>query len=142
MYSPELFCEVRIDITDLAFLLSMTMHPIREYFLHEQFSYVSSWYNSVMQGTSYRGNMNRQGTITPLGVESYEANGEIKGSLAIKIRLNDDKIKMDLRIVDDAGGVLAEWEGVDVIDDSQITWCFSDVGDIKIIMNPIIEPNA
>ncbi len=142
MYSPELFCEVRIDARDeLLVGAPGSVNPIRQYFILGQFNYVSSWYNPVILGTSFRGNMNRQGTITDLGVADYEANGEIKGSLAIKVRLDDDKIKIDLRIVNDGGGVLAEWVGVDVIDDSQITWCFSDVGDIKLIMNPIIEPD-
>ena len=144
MHSPELVCRVHIDATNelLTYGAPGSVNPVRQYFILAHFDYVSSWYNPSVLGTSFRGHMNRQGSITPLGVADYEANGEIKGSLAIKIHLNDDKIKMDLRIVNEAGAVLAEWEGVDVIDDSQITWCFTDVGDIKIIMNPIIEPDA
>jgi len=146
MRSPEIVCQVRVRIADRALLISMMRNSaisyIQEYFLEQPFRIIYNNYNPSEDYSVMRGEMNRQGTITDLGVADYEANGEIKGSLAIKVHLDDDKIRIDLRIVNEGGGILAEWEGVDVIDDSQLTWCFSDVGDIKIIMNPIIEPDA
>lgn len=145
MRSPEIPYRVRIDIPD-GVLLSHPSFDETELYFKEQamlggFDKVSSWHSPNMMCSSMRGEMNRQGTITDLGTAEYQEHGEIRGSLAIKVSLEDDKVRLDLRIVNDAGGVLAEWEGVDVIDDSQITWCFSDVGDIKLVMNPIIEPD-
>ena len=87
-----------------------------------------------------RGDMDRLGTITPEGITAFENDGEVQGSLAVKVHISDDKVKLDLHIVDQAGVILARWEGVEVIDDTQVTWCFSDTGNIKISMEPILEP--
>lgn len=146
MRSHEIPYRVRIDIRDSVLLQRINSPDVRifsrERAMLEIFDEVSSLHTPNTMLSSMRGKMNRQGRITDLGTAAYQDHGEIKGSLAIKVSLEDDKVRLDLRIVNDAGGVLAEWEGVDVIDDSQITWCFSDVGDIKLIMNPIIEPDA
>lgn len=143
MRSPEILWQIRLNITDEQLILQeQRYNSIYNLFINGPLTNVSTWYDATVNRTAMRGNMNRQGTITDLGIADYEANGEIRGSLAIKVRIADDKVRIDLRIVNEAGGILAEWEGVDVIDDSQITWCFSDVGDIKLVMNPIIEPDA
>ena len=83
--------------------------------------------------------MDAQGKMTAEGIAAFESGGLVQGSLAVKVHINDDTVKIDLRIVDNNGAVMAEWEGVDVIDDTQVTWCFSDAGNFKIIMEPIIE---
>ena len=83
--------------------------------------------------------MDRQGIMTPEGIAAFENGGEVSGSLAVKVHVNDDKVKLDLRLVDTTGQTLAEWEGVEVIDDTQITWCFSDAGNLKLVMDPILE---
>jgi len=83
--------------------------------------------------------MDRQGKITPAGVSAFENDQVVSGAMAVHVHINDDEVKIDLRIVDEGGQVLAEWEGVNVIDDSQVTWCFSDTGNIRLTMEPIIE---
>ena len=132
MRSPEIRYRVRIDIPDRVLLLRLNSHETELYFRERAmlrcFDSLSSWHSPEAMRSSMRGEMNRQGTITDLGTAEYQDHGEIRGSLAIKVSLEDDKVRLDLRIVNDAGGVLAEWEGVDVIDDSQITWCFSNTG--------------
>lgn len=97
-------------------------------------------YDPLTNFYKVRGNMDRLGTITPEGITAFENDGEVHGSLAVKVHINDDKVKLDLHIVNTDGTILARWEGVEVIDDTQVTWCFSDTGNIKISMEPILEP--
>jgi len=97
------------------------------------------WISLQLRNRKWRGEMDRQGIMTPEGIAAFENGGEVSGSLAVKVHINDDKVKLDLRLVDTTGQTLAEWEGVEVIDDTQITWCFSDAGNLKLVMDPILE---
>lgn len=114
--------------------------PLYEY---TGFEIMASMYDPASMSTHVRGDMNRQGVVTEAGVTAFENDGEIQGSLAIKVNMDDDGLaKLDLRIVNDVGETLTEWEGVDVIDGSQVTWCFSDTGNIRITMDPVIDDAA
>jgi hypothetical protein len=93
-----------------------------------------------MQTRLARLDMDRQGTVTDAGISAYENDHEITGALAVHVHMiNETTVRLDLRMVDDNGIVLAEWEGVDLIDDSQITWMFSDIGKFKLTMVPTIR---
>jgi len=108
-------------------------HDLTIIMMHAHYEPLTNFYK-------LRGDMDRMGTITPEGITAFENDGDVQGSLAVKVHINDDKVQLDLHIVDHAGAVLAKWEGVEVIDDTQVTWCFSDAGNIKITMDPILEP--
>lgn len=120
----------------------MRLDGIFQYLTDISFDQISTQRNDAMQSTIVRGDMNRQGMITEAGVAAFENDGEIQGSLAVNTSIQDNLVKLDLRIVNDNGETLVEWEGVDVIDGSQVTWCFSDTGNIRITMDPIIAQST
>lgn len=82
--------------------------------------------------------MDRQGIITEDGLRTFREQGNVSGSLAMHVHLGEGAVRIDLSIVDETGTVLAIWDGVDVIDDSRVTWCFSDGGSLRISMDPVI----
>jgi hypothetical protein len=130
----------------------MRHHPQLEYVNHypniitrqfgtpdyPRFDFTETWHDAHDMASYVRGKMDSQGALTPAGLTAFENNNQVDGALAVKIKINDDgTVKLDFRIVDDAGSVLAEWPGVDVVDDTQVTWVFSDAGKFKLSMEPI-----
>ena len=136
-YNPwTILISVLYTIPDML-AVYMDFPEIFQHMIH--FDQISTQRSDIAQSTIVRGDMNRQGTITEAGVSAFENDGEIQGSLAVSTHIAvDNLVRLDLRIVSDAGETLVEWEGVDVIDGSQVTWCFSDTGNIRITMDPII----
>lgn len=84
------------------------------------------------------GDMESEGRITEAGIHAFENNQEVAGAVAVKVHLGEAQAKLDLEIVDELGETLAVWEGIEVIDQTRITWTFAGSSQIVLKMIPTL----
>lgn len=82
--------------------------------------------------------MESEGRITEAGIHAFENNQEVAGAVAVKVHLGEAQAKLDLEIVDELGETLAVWEGIEVIDQTRITWTFAGSSQIVLKMIPTL----